>query len=94
MQSACYHISHPPVRVHFRLTGELRQLCSTDASLDEFELLIRSILIRPDSPAVLILGHFSPQVAETRGFAGADHWHSLVAHYYDIPHVRYVAELQ
>ena len=56
--------------------------------MDEFELLIRSILIRPDSPAVIILGHFSPQIAQTRGFAGSDHWHSLVAHFYDIPHVR------
>jgi hypothetical protein len=27
-----------------------------------FELLVRSILIRPEAPAVLILGHFSPQV--------------------------------
>ncbi|KAI0752867.1 hypothetical protein C8Q80DRAFT_1148825 [Daedaleopsis nitida] len=60
---------------------------NTDAAMDEFELLIRSILIRPDAPAVLILGHFSPQVAQTKGFAGADHWHSLVAHYYDVPHI-------
>ncbi|KAI0705419.1 hypothetical protein C8Q76DRAFT_630930 [Earliella scabrosa] len=60
---------------------------NTDSSMDEFELLIRSILIRPDSPAVIILGHFSPQIAQTRGFAGSDHWHSLVAHFYDIPHV-------
>ncbi|RPD61605.1 hypothetical protein L226DRAFT_545258 [Lentinus tigrinus ALCF2SS1-7] len=60
---------------------------NSDASMEEFELLIRSILIRPDAPAVLILGHFSPQVAQSKGFAGADHWHSLVAHFYDIPHV-------
>ncbi|KAI0672251.1 hypothetical protein C8Q78DRAFT_971008 [Trametes maxima] len=60
---------------------------NTEASMDEFELLIRSILIRPDSPAVLILGHFSPQVAQSRGFAGADHWHSLVAQFYDVPHI-------
>ncbi|KAI0772917.1 hypothetical protein BD413DRAFT_663067 [Trametes elegans] len=60
---------------------------NTEASMDEFELLIRSTLIRPDSPAVLILGHFSPQIAQSKGFAGADHWHSLVAHFYDVPHV-------
>ncbi|EIW53319.1 uncharacterized protein TRAVEDRAFT_31521 [Trametes versicolor FP-101664 SS1] len=60
---------------------------NTEASMDEFELLVRSIMIRPDSPAVLILGHFSPQVAQTRGFAGADHWHSLVAQFYDVPHI-------
>ncbi|OBZ76760.1 hypothetical protein A0H81_03348 [Grifola frondosa] len=57
------------------------------ASMDEFELLIRSILIRPDSPAVLILGHFSAQVAQANGFAGPDHWHSLVAQFYDVPHI-------
>lgn len=56
--------------------------------MDEFELLIRSILIRPDQPAVLVLGHFSPQVAQANGFAGPDHWHSLVAQFYDIPHIR------
>ncbi|KAH9929083.1 uncharacterized protein BXZ73DRAFT_90513 [Epithele typhae] len=60
---------------------------NSDTSMDEFELLIRSILLRPDTPAVLILGHFGPQVAQTRGFAGADHWHSLVAQFYDVPHV-------
>ncbi|PIL29132.1 hypothetical protein GSI_09181 [Ganoderma sinense ZZ0214-1] len=58
-----------------------------DTSTEQFEILIRSILLRPDSPAVLILGHFSPQVAMTRGFAGADHGHSLVAQFYDIPHI-------
>lgn len=61
---------------------------SNSVSMDEFELLIRSILIRPDQPAVLVLGHFSPQVAQANGFAGPDHWHSLVAQFYDIPHIR------
>ena len=61
-----------------------------DTSTEQFEVLVRSILLRPDSPAVLILGHFSPQVAMTRGFAGADHGHSLVAQFYDIPHLRFV----
>ena len=55
--------------------------------MDNFEILVRSILIRPDHPAVLLLGHFSPQVHQTHGFAGPDHWHSIVAQYYDIPHV-------
>ena len=61
-----------------------------DTSTEQFEVLVRSILLRPDSPAVLILGHFSPQVAMTRVFAGADHGHSLVAQFYDIPHIRFV----
>jgi hypothetical protein len=55
--------------------------------MENFEILVRSILIRPDQPAVLLLGHFSPQVHQTHGFAGPDHWHSIVAQFYDIPHV-------
>ena len=55
--------------------------------MDNFEILVRSILIRPDHPAVILLGHFSPQVHQTHGFAGPDHWHSIVAQYYDVPHV-------
>lgn len=55
--------------------------------MDNFEILVRSILIRPDHPAVLLLGHFSPQVHQTHGYAGPDHWHSIVAQYYDVPHV-------
>ena len=55
--------------------------------MDHFEILIRSILIRPDKPAVLFLGHFSPQTHQTHGFAGPDHWHNIVAQFYDVPHV-------
>lgn len=55
--------------------------------MENFEILIRSILIRPDHPAVLLLGHFSPQVQQTHGFLGPDHWHSIVAQFYDVPHV-------
>lgn len=55
--------------------------------MDHFEILIRSILIRPDKPAVLLLGHFSPQTHQTHGFAGPDHWHNIVAQFYDVPHV-------
>ncbi|KAF8523701.1 hypothetical protein BU17DRAFT_43654 [Hysterangium stoloniferum] len=55
--------------------------------LDYFELLVRSILVRPDSPAVVILGHFSPQVQISHGFAGPEFLHSVVAQYYDVPHI-------
>ena len=55
--------------------------------MDRFEILIRSILIRPDKPAVLLLGHFSPHTHQTHGFAGPDHWHNIVAQFYDVPHV-------
>jgi len=47
--------------------------------MENFEILIRSILIRPDQPAVLLLGHVSPQVHQTHGFAGPNHWHRIVA---------------
>lgn len=57
-------------------------------TLENFELLVRSILLRPDSPAVIVLGHFSPQVHEQNGFAGPDHWHSVVSQFYDVPHIR------
>ena len=58
--------------------------------MDNFELLIRSLLIRPDSPAVLVLGHASPQTLEADGFLGPDRWHTLVAQFYDVPHIRCV----
>jgi hypothetical protein len=55
--------------------------------MENFEILIRSILLRPDQPAVIILGHFSPQIHEAHGFAGPDHWHNVVAQFYDVPHI-------
>ena len=62
--------------------------------MENFELLIRSLLDRPDQPAVVILGHFSPQIHNVHGFAGPDHWHNIVAQFYDVPHVRYVPSSQ
>jgi hypothetical protein len=59
------------------------------SSLERFEILVRSILMRQDHPAVLILGHFSPQVQREHGFASPDHWHNVVAQFYDLPHIRY-----
>ncbi|KDQ56545.1 hypothetical protein JAAARDRAFT_179126 [Jaapia argillacea MUCL 33604] len=58
-----------------------------DDFLATFELLVRSLLLRPDAPAIILLGHFSPQVHETHGFAGPEHWHNMVAQFYDVPHV-------
>ncbi|KAG6819962.1 hypothetical protein H0H93_007042 [Arthromyces matolae] len=55
--------------------------------LENFETLVRSILIRPDSPAVLLLGHFNPQTHAIHGFAGPDHTHDIVAQFYDVPHL-------
>ncbi|KAG8834849.1 cap64-like protein [Serendipita sp. 399] len=56
-------------------------------ALYHFELLIRSLLNRRDSPVIIILGHFSPQTQNTFGFSGPEHQHSVVAQYYDIPHL-------
>jgi len=74
---------------HFLITLEFSPsfLNSGQEMMENFEILIRSILIRPDQPAVLLLGHFSPQVHQTHGFVGPDHWHSIVAQFYDVPHV-------
>nr|XP_018267158.1 capsular associated protein [Kwoniella dejecticola CBS 10117]OBR89316.1 capsular associated protein [Kwoniella dejecticola CBS 10117] len=55
--------------------------------LTHFELLVRSILVRPDQPAVIILGHFSPQIQAQNGFAGPELLHTVVAQFYDVPHI-------
>ncbi|KAH9458917.1 hypothetical protein Pst134EA_019071 [Puccinia striiformis f. sp. tritici] len=51
------------------------------------DLLIRSLLLRPDQPAVILLGHFAPQFQNEHGFTGPEVWHSAVAHFYDVPHL-------
>lgn len=55
--------------------------------MNHFELLVRSILIRPEQPAVILLGHFAPQVLVQNGFAGPDLFHDVVAQFYDVPHI-------
>lgn len=61
---------------------------TTDNQLiDHFELLVRSILTRPDQPALLILGHFSPEFQTRFGFHGPELAHTVVAQFYDIPHI-------
>ncbi|KAL7421525.1 hypothetical protein Q5752_003294 [Cryptotrichosporon argae] len=55
--------------------------------LQHFELLVRSILVRPEMPAVIILGHFSPAVQAQNGFAGPELLHNVVAQFYDVPHI-------
>ena len=85
----------PLTFIHPLLCSFSPSLCSIETNLshrnqdvmDHFEILIRSILIRPDEPAVLLLGHFSPQTHQTHGFAEPDHWHNIVAQFYDVPHV-------
>ena len=41
-------------------------------------------------PAVIILGHFSPQVQAQNGFAGPELLHNVAAQFYDVPHIRFV----
>lgn len=55
--------------------------------LNHFETLVRSLLIRPDQPAVVILGHFSPQTYKTYGIAGPNQDHNTVAQFYDVPNI-------
>ncbi|TXT11313.1 uncharacterized protein COLE_01723 [Cutaneotrichosporon oleaginosum] len=55
--------------------------------LEHFELLVRSLLVRDDKPAVIILGHFSPQVQAQNGYAGPELLHNVVAQFYDVPHI-------
>lgn len=61
---------------------------SDHRGMENFELLVRSLLNRQDQPAVVALGHFSPQIHNEYGFAGPDHWHNIVAQFYDVPHIR------
>ncbi|GAA5925083.1 hypothetical protein JCM10213_000527 [Rhodosporidiobolus nylandii] len=56
-------------------------------TLSTTDLLVRSLLLRPDQPAVILLGHFSPQIQGEHGFAGPEVWHSAVAQFYDVVHL-------
>ncbi|KAF9531162.1 hypothetical protein CPB83DRAFT_849447 [Crepidotus variabilis] len=53
--------------------------------LESYELLLRTLLSLPSTPAVLLLSHFSPQTHLAHGFAGAGHSHLSAAHFYDTP---------
>jgi hypothetical protein len=72
------------------LSYDILSRSSDQRGMENFELLVRSLLDRPDQPAVVILGHFSPEIHAVYGFAGPDHWHNIVAQFYDVPHIRYV----
>ena len=71
----------------FKISFSYQTFNSGPEMVEDFEILIRSILIRPEHPAVLLLGHFSPQIQTAHGFAGPDHWHNTVAQFYDLPHI-------
>lgn len=55
--------------------------------MEHFEQLVRSLLNRPDAPAVLIMGHFSPQFQQSFAWHGPEINHGSVAQFYDVPHI-------
>lgn len=55
--------------------------------INHFELLVRSILVRKEQPAVVLLGHFAPQILVQNGFTGPELLHDTVAQFYDVPHI-------
>ncbi|CDZ98034.1 SGNH hydrolase-type esterase domain [Phaffia rhodozyma] len=55
--------------------------------MSHYELLVRSILVRPDAPAIISLGHFAPQIVAQHAYAGPEQLHNTVAQFYDIPHI-------
>lgn len=57
-------------------------------TMDNMEILVRSLLIRPNNPAVLLLGHFSPSMQQRWGYSGSDLYHKTVADYYKVPYIR------
>ena len=65
----------------------IRSASSNEEAKSQFELLIRSLLVRPDQPAVIVLGHFSPQIIDTHGYHGPEVMHSVVSQFYDVPHI-------
>jgi hypothetical protein len=68
-----------------------KELTNSDPEwLQHFELLVRSVLVRPEMPAIIILGHFSPQIQAAHGFAGPELLHNVAAQFYDVPHIRWV----
>ena len=46
-------------------------------SVEQFEILILSLLTRPEDPAVILLGHFSQQTYQVHGYAGPLTQHRL-----------------
>lgn len=73
----------PHVRVRADLGTEPRNAEAARST----ELLVRSLLLRPQRPAVLMLSSFSPQTQSEHGFYDAEVVHNTVARFYDVPHI-------
>jgi hypothetical protein len=52
-----------------------------------FDQLLRVLLEFKSQPAVVILGAWSPQVAQDQGYGDPQIVHLPIAHYYDIPYI-------
>lgn len=52
-----------------------------------FDQLLRVLLEFESQPAIVILGSWSPQVAQDQGYGDPQIVHLPIAHYYDIPYV-------
>jgi len=55
-----------------------------------FDQLLRVLSRFKNQPAIIILGAWSPQVAQDVGYADPQMVHLPIAHYYDIPYISYV----
>ncbi|KAI5475161.1 capsular associated protein [Pseudohyphozyma bogoriensis] len=82
----CSHM-HLPDRVDLVIVEFDTEDPHDPATLATTDLLVRSLLLRPDQPAVILLGHFSPQIQGEHGFAGPEVWHAAVAQFYDVIHL-------
>lgn len=60
---------------------------ATPAYLAFFDQLLRILLQLPSSPAILILGAWSPLIAQNQGYGDPQVAHLPVAHYYDVPYL-------
>ena len=52
-----------------------------------FDQLLRVLSRFKNQPAIVILGAWSPQVAQDVGYADPQMVHLPIAHYYDIPYI-------
>lgn len=57
------------------------------AAAKSTEILLRTILQRPEAPAVLVLSTFAPRVQQDYGYLDAEVAHNAVARFYDVPHL-------
>ncbi|KAL7005668.1 hypothetical protein EMMF5_004750 [Cystobasidiomycetes sp. EMM_F5] len=82
----CSHM-HLPDHVDLVILEFTAEDTSNAEAARSTELLVRSLLLRPQRPAVLMLSSFSPQTQSEHGFYDAEVVHNTVARFYDVPHI-------